>query len=1002
MMMVFTGVSLATAQSSEISGKVFDENGQPMPFVNVGVKGTTTGAITDLDGKFNLNAAPENVLIVSFIGYETIEVPVGTQKQIEVKMVSTTTQLEEVMVVAYGTTKKQSFTGSASVVKADNIEKMPVVSLDQAMAGTVSGLQVSGSSGQPGSAASIRIRGVGSINADKDPLFVIDGVPVQSGDYGSFSSSSSNLLATMNPNDIESMTVLKDAAAASLYGSRAANGVVLITTKKGKKGKTKFRFKAEGGISDFATDNIEIVDGDTEREIKHEGLVNYFLDRDYTLGEAQTLADENIDDVAPKMDEYNDWIGELFQVGKNQSYEFSANGGDEKTTFFTSVGYTEQQGVIKGSDFNRISGRLNLDHKATDFVKFGANLGISKSVQNAIPDAGAYYANPFFATRYFLTPSTNIYNEDGSYNEDIPAGRYPNLLKDQGLNVQRNNTFRSMNTAYAQLDLAEGLNFRSTFGLDAVMMDMDRYWSPVSNDGKVHNGYGEKGHRILTTTTSSNVLNYDKEIGKHNFNLLAGYEVEDLSNEFTRATANQYPNVIVTTIENASTPTEAFNYNSSSRMISYLSRINYDYAGKYYASASFRRDGSSRLNPDVRWANFWSASASWRISQEDFLKDLLWLDDWKIRASFGTNGTLPGSYYDHYRLFGFGNNYDGLPGSVLENIPSPDLSWEKSNNFNIGTEISVFEKLKVEAEYFYKRTNDLLMDVRISKTIGLPDGEITKNVGEIENKGFEITLTSTNIRTTDFEWTTALNLSHYANKVIELSGGEDITDNFPFILREGESINSLYLREWAGVDPATGQGMWYKNTTDDDGNIISGRETTTSSSEAEKIIVGVTDPDITGGLNNTIRWKNFDASLLFTFRMGGSTYDGTSYHTENDGRMPYAPIRVSQLDRWQNPGDITDVPRYVYGNSTNSNYNSSRRIHDADYIRLKSINLGYTLPSNITSRVNISSARLYASAMNLWTWAAYDGYDPEVDIDGSFGYNLPPVKTVNFGVEINL
>ncbi|MBI9035845.1 MAG: TonB-dependent receptor, partial [Bacteroidales bacterium] len=972
----------------------------------------TSGAITDLDGKFVLNATPENVLIVSFIGYETMEVLVGAQKYIEVKMMSTTTQLEEVMVVAYGTTKKQSFTGSASVVKADNIERMSVVSVDQAMQGTVSGIQVSGASGQPGSTSKIRIRGIGSISANQEPLFVIDGVPMQQGDFNGFSTSSSSLLATLNPNDIASMTVLKDAAAASLYGSRAANGVVIITTKRGKEGKTKFKFKTEHGFSDFAYNNIEIVDGDTERAIKKEGLVNYWLDQSteadpisleqanaYALASPASVI-PSLDDLAPKLDKYSDWQDELFRVGRNESYELSASGGDEKTTFFTSLSYSSQEGVMKGSDFERINGRVNLDHKANERLKLGMNLSISNSVQNMVPDNGSYYANPFYATRYFLTPTTPTHNEDGSFSE-ILGGQYPNLVKDLGLNTLRNNTFRSLSNAYVQYDIMEGLRFKSTFGLDAVFMSLDRYWSPLSNDGEVHNGYGEKDHRILNTITSSNIMTYDKSFGSHNFNLLGGYEIESFSNEYTMASANNYPNSILNTIENASKPLDTYNNIEDSRMLSYLSRLNYDYAGKYYFSASYRSDGSSTLAPDSRWANFYSVSGSWRISEEDFLKNALWLDDWKIKTSYGTNGTLPSDKYGHYRLYEFGQNYNSNPGSQLASLPSPTLTWEKNKTFNIGTEVSFMDRFTVELEWYNRYTTDLLLEVPISQVVGLDKGEVWMNVGEMRNSGWEFNFTSNNIRTTDFEWTTNLNLSDYNNEIVKLYDGQDIS-TFPFIYREGESFNSLYLREWAGVDSQTGAPMWYKNTTNDNGEIISGRETTTNSSEAEKVIVGVTDPDLVGGVSNTIRYKGFDASLLFTFRIGGNSYDATSYSTQSDGALPYAPIRETEVDRWQKPGDVTDVPRYVFGNQSESNYNSSRRMHKADYIRLKSINLGYTLPANLVKKAHFSSARVYMSAMNLWTWAAYDGYDPETTITGEYTWNMPPMKSVNFGIELNL
>lgn len=1015
--LIFTGVLLfafmsltAYGQGIRITGTVTDAaDGSGIPGASIVVKGTTTGVISDIDGNYELTADPAATLVVSFVGYSTQEIPVDGRNIINVSLSAEAIGLEEVIVVAYGTTTRESFTGSASSVGNEQIERIPVSSVEQVLAGASAGVEVGTLSGQPGSFTQIRIRGAGSITASQEPLYVIDGIPVTNSSLTQNTSGSSSPLATLNPNDIESISILKDAAAASLYGSRAANGVVIITTKSGKAGETKFRFKAEFGQTDFAVPYFELATRDQTYEMKHEGYKNYaqyYLDMD----EADAVVYAN-DEMADNFDTYDperhdsvyDWEGGLFRKGATRNYEFSANGGTENTRFYTSFGYNTQDGYSIRNDFERISGRLNVDHEANDYISIGMNTNIALTEQNVIPDRAFYYVNPAFANQYYLNKLFPIYNEDGTYNDNIVGGAYPNLIKDLPLNLQKTDVFRSTSKAYMNINIYEGLTFRSTFGYDAIMQDEDRYWSPVSSDGETHGGYGHKRHMIFNTLTSSNILNYNNTfLDLHNIDFILGYEIESIYLESTSADGHEYPNAILRSLSVTAEPYGAANSWSENRMISYLSRLNYDYNSTYYLSASFRRDGSSRLGLNQRFANFYSISGSWRVSQMGFMEAVTdWLSDFKVRASYGTNGTLPGGWYQHMALYGYGYDYNGMPGMAIVQVYNPDLSWEKNKTINVGTDFELYNRFTFTFEYYNRTTTDLLLAVPVSRISGFATN--MNNVGSMLNSGYEFSFNSTNIATTNFTWTTRLNLSHNKNEILELYQGEDIQDG-SFWLREGHSYNSLYLRHWAGVDPEDGMGMWYMYDEDEnpildgDGN----HETTKNRTDANPVLHDDLDPLLTGGIFNDISYRNFDLSFLFSFSYGGKFYATPIYFYHDDGMTWHSNVTKYQYEnRWTEPGDDASEPRYVASNPQETNFASSRRIVSGDFLRLKSLSLGYTLPQSLTSRVGLESLRLYMTGYNLWTWSEVGYMDPEVSARREYYSELPPLKSLTFGVEVN-
>ena len=1004
------GLQSVLAQSREVSGIVTSaDDGLSIPGVSVIIKGTTIGTTTDFDGKYTIVVEEEGqTLVFSFVGMKTTELPANTDV-INLVMESESIGMDEVMVVAYGTVKKSSFTGSAAQMKSDDLTKSPVVSVGQAMSGLASGVEVSSGSGQPGSTPSIRVRGIGSINSSNEPLYVIDGVAQTNGNLSVSSSSSLGALSSLNPNDIANITILKDAAAASLYGSRAANGVVLITTKRGKSGKTKFSVKSEFGFSDFAVKTLELASPKEAFDYKVEGYKNFLVE--YKGMDADVAATTALADIGGYFDQYDptrpdsdyDWDDALFRTGATQNVEFSVSGGSEKTRFFASLGYLKSEGVAVGSDFKRLSGRINLDHKANDYIEIGFGSSLSKMDQNVIPTNGYYYANPLYASRSFLNQLTPIRKLDGSFSE-IEGGKKPNLVREQGLNVTENQVWSTLNQGTLKVNILEGLAFKSTNSMDFTQIYGTRYWSPISKDGQSYDGYASNNNKRRLKLSTSNILTYSTTIDEvHNFDFLVGYEAEMLKDKLMSMSGKNFPNDVKQTLDVAAKPLSASFNADGDRMQSVLSRFNYNYDNKYYGSVSYRTDASSRLGSNNRWGHFYSLSGSWRISSESWMQDVEYINDWKLRASYGVNGTLPTSWVGALGLYSYGQDYNGVPGSTYSQIANPDLQWEKNKNLSIATELRMFDFLSVELEYYHRKTTDLLLQVPVSRTAGF--SYYWDNVGEMTNQGIELSLTSTNIQNDDFSWTTRLNLAHNSNVIDKLEGGDNV-ETFPYILREGKSFNSMYLRDWAGVNPENGHAQWYilvdekRVDADNDGQY----DVTEDTRYAGKKIVGDGNPLFTGSLSNNFSYKNFDLSFMFTFKVGGDAYTDPHSSIFDDGASLNKAVTKEQLKGyWKTPGQNASLPIVSYSNKQHSHYNSSRRVQDASFARLKNINLGYSLPNEMVTKAGFSNVRLYASATNLLTITKIKGFDPETSTRGSLldSFDFPPVKTVTFGVQLD-
>ena len=998
---LFVGIGLVTAQITKVTGTVIsEEDGLPVVGASILVKGTTVGTVTDMDGKFALSNVPSSAktLVVSFIGMATQEVAI--KQTVNITLKSDAEVLEEVVVTGYGNFKKSSFTGSASNVSTEKLQDIPTVSVQDRLAGSVSGVQITSTSGQPGAVASVRIRGMGSINASNEPLYVIDGVPMLNGDVSEFSyaDSGNSLMATLNSNDIESMTVIKDAAAASLYGSRAANGVIVITTKKGASGKTKINLRADWGLSNMAIDYRPILNGEDRREILHLGLANYALNTGNDEAAAKAFADKNIEDFAARpWSGYTDWKDVLFRNGSHQNYEVSAQGGSEKTRFYTSFAYTKQEGITNVSGYERFTGRANVTHQANRLT-LEANTMFTNSTQN-VNNEGTSFASPIMCYAMTASPSTYPYNEDGSFSTNFPALNGANPVQTEAYNYNRSTINRFLGSLSATWNIWDNLNLKEVISYDFNQNNERVWWDPRSNDGRSSNGVYQRvmGNRAKLNTQTQ--LTYNKVIAeKHTLDALIGFETEDYKYDYVYANGNTYPSYLPE-IENAGN-TRASSSVQRYRMTSFLGRLNYDYENKYYFSASFRRDGSSRLSRESRWGDFWSVSGSWRITSESFMENIKEvITDAKLRASYGVNGTQPKDYYGYMGVYEFGYNYNGNGGSSEARFYNPSLKWEKNYATNIGVDLTLFNRLTVSAEWYNRETKDLLMDKPISAAVGVINSSgvanMLVNVGSMRNRGFELELKSTNIQNKDLLWTTSLNIGHNKNKLTKLDGEQQEIISGVSIHRVGQPYYSIYAYEYAGVDPQTGKELYYINGED------GSRETTTNSAAANKTIIGSIEPKVQGGLTNYVSWKFIDFNLTLTYSLGGHAYDYATWLQSNGGTYHYlgnVPAYYKMEDTWQKTGDNAKLPQFAYGNANKA---SSRWLMSTDHLRVKNMTLGFTLPQSWSSKAGISKLRAYVSGNNLLTWKKKSLYvDPEVPVDGLCTFETPALRTVTFGLEI--
>lgn len=1016
------------------------EDGSPIPFATVLVQGQRgVGAATDLDGNFTLeNVSGDAVLIFSYIGFITQEIPIGGRAVINVVLNPDATRLDEVMVVAYGTATRGTFTGAASVVRNEALRDVPSVSFENALNGRVAGMQITSNSAQAGSTSSIRVRGIGSMNASNEPLYVVDGVPVVSGTTGQMSGyiyTTNNVMSTINPNDIESITVLKDAAASSLYGSRAANGVILITTKRGKSGRAVVNFRSSVGITpDWAYNNYDPASTEENIEMYYENFWNAgVVFRNQTPQVASTEAlrqlnnrfnrhgytfsapDHTINSLTVSGDRagnYFDWQDAVFRTAVYQTYDLSVSGGSETTTYYSSLSYTKEQGRVYTNDFDRVSGRINVTQKVGKNVDFTTNINIARTNRQGFNDTRALGNNYFMMTRNLLW---GMYHPTNYQTGDPWTLRYGSLAYNPlYYDNEWDNTSVTLRVAASEaitVRLLPGLSLKSILSFDNTNTSDHLYFSPIHFSGSSANGIVREMSTNVMKAVSSTTLNYNKEFAqKHSIGLLVGWEAEENKTDFQRAQGSDLPTSALKTVATAGV-LDANAYFWGHTMLSMLSRAEYNYDNKYYLSGSFRRDGSSRLGPDSRWGNFWSLAGSWRIDREAFMQNVDFISSLRLRASYGVNGTLPSSNYGWRSLATYGSKYMEAPGGIISTVADANLSWETSYTSNIALEFGLMnQRITGTVEYFNRDSKDLLQDVPISRVTGF--SSTLQNIGEINNNGIEIELSGDIITDREVKWTAGLTASHINSTVTKLYGGQNIIwweptggdSRTKFIYQEGQSTLAIYGKEWAGVDRETGKNVWFMNNdnTTSQPTTVDGRPATFRHQDASEKILGDIHPKLYGGINTNVSWKGIDVGLNFTYRIGGYTYDAAGRDINDDG---YYWERIMSKDaydnRWTPENKDAKYPMRIAIDLTDVLQRSSRWMNKADYIRLKSINVGYTLPKNIVNKVNISSARVYFNGMNLWTWAANDIYDPEVNEYGSRGFETPIGKTYTFGVEFS-
>lgn len=997
---------------TEADGIVVSQgDNEPVIGATIQVVGTQLGTVTDYEGKFSISC-PEgkNTLKISFVGMEPVEVKAG--KNLHIVLHDEGTNLDEVIVVAYGKARKSSFTGSATSMKNTDLSAQKG-SLVKSFEGKMAGVRVGSSTGDPGADQKILIRGIGSINGSTQPLYVIDGVPVLANSDGMMSSDikSQSILASLNPNDIESMTVLKDAAAASLYGSRAANGVVIITTKNGQSGKTHVRYDMQMGWNQIAVKSaLKTMNASQLKEYYYEGIKHYF--EEYYGLSGQELIDQTEDEVRDGwFHDYDgtvstDWYDQVYHNALTQDHQISLDGGNEKTRFYVGLGYNSANGVVKGSEFKRYSGRVNLDHQVYEWLKLGVKQMISFSDTKGYRDQSnqeqGFGTTAPWSVLYSMDPTAIVKLPDGTYNPDVSFGKIsnPNLMfgSETGEYAEfvKSNIMRSMTNLEAEVKLPYNFTARTLFGYDYTDNKLQEFWSPSSVNGESMNGLGARWDFTNKTLTSSTTLSYDNTFGLHSLNALVGYEYEDRKFPFLQASAKNFPTDKLPEISNGQ-PEYAGSSFEESKMSSWLGKLDYNYDNKYYLGFSFRSDGSSRLAPDNRWASFWSASAAWRLSKESFLEDNDLFSDLKVRVSYGTNGNLPTSLYSYMSLYGTTGGYGENSALYWKSNGNKTLGWEKSKNFNVGLDWTLYNRVTFTVEYYNKITDDLLFSTPVSYVTGFRD-KLT-NIGQLKNSGLEFTISSQNIKTKDFQWNTDFNLTLQKVKVSKLPNGDDVQygDGNMYLLREGESMHTFYLPKWKGVNSETGLGEFWLDPEDESKGVVN------EYAKAGKTIVGKAVPDVIGGITNTLRYKDFDLSFMISYQFGADMFDYPGYFLTFGDGVRIGSFNVHQSvagNYWKNPGDVVEFPKPIYGNPYRSDRFSSREIRSTDNIRVRDITLGYNV--NIPALKNyIENCRVFFRTTNpFMIYCATDDVDPDVDVNGYRQTDTPPTRQFLFGLNL--
>lgn len=967
-----------TQQTMKVKGLVLDAStGEPVIGANVIVKGTTNGVITDLDGVYELNAPAGAVLQISFVGYKTIEVKAEPNMKVNLK--EDTETLDEVVVVGYGTQRRESLTGSLQTVKENKLKDVTTANVENMLNGKVSGVFVAPGSGQPGSSGAVMVRGKASINGSSSPLWVIDGVIVGDG------------AGQLNPADIETMTILKDAASTAIYGSQGANGVILVTTKSG--GKMTINVSAKAGVSRLNNGNLEMMDGaelyDYYKSFSNADQINFPRWN-------EDLRNANFD-----------WWDLATQSGVTQEYNVSLSGGGEKINFYFSMGYYDEEGAVKGYDLQRYNFRYRTNYKPFSW------LTIKPSVAGAMRNT--HDAQYSVTAMYSMFPWDSPYDENGNLVPDRYSGwvnsQSTNYLNDLSYgNHTDYKTYEFSGNFDFDIRITDWLTFNSVNNFRWTGYYYNSYSDPRCEGASGVNGRLEEYQSNTVRRYTNQILRFNKMWDKHSLNALLAYEFNDYQGKAISATGTGFvPGFEV--LDVTAIPEDVGGSLSEWAMQSYLFKAIYSYDNRYLGEVSFRRDGASNFGDENKYGNFFSVSAGWNINREKWFK-ADWVNNLKLRASYGTVGNRPSSLYPQYDLYSISAKYNGTSAALISQIGNKELTWEKTYTTGVGLDASMFhERFRFSFDYYYKYTSNILFAVPVSGLTGVTSR--WKNVGEMENQGIELTVGGDIIRTRDWNWSVEMNLGHNRNRIKELygnnteiirSGGIGIAGEADKILKKDYDSDSFYMVEWAGVNPETGAPQWYKHTKDENGN-ITGREITENYAEADQVICDASTPKLFGGFNTTLAWKNIDLTAVFGYSIGGKIYNYSRQEYDSDGA--YTDRNQMKLmdgwTRWEKPGDIATHPVASYNNSSNSNKASTRYLEDGDYLKLRSLTIGYNLK---LPKYYIQNMRIFFTGENLFCVTGYSGVDPEIpasggSVIGSTGPSVyPSTRKYMFGINL--
>ncbi len=1048
---MLVGISALFAQQRVTGTVIFAEDGSPLPYVTVVVAGTTITSQTDLDGVYSINVpAGREELTFTYVGMQTVTVQIAGRSVVDVEMVSDAVALEDVIVVAYGTAKKEAFTGSAAVVSSEDIQRRQVSNVTNALAGVAAGVQAISTTGQPGSSATIRIRGFGSMSASNAPLYVVDGVPFD----GSLNS--------LNPNDIESMTVLKDAAASAIYGHRGANGVIIITTRRGTSADAQVTFEGRWGNNTRAVPNYNVMtDPDMYYETLYKALYNSrtvlgqsgaqahtyanntMFDRTgyqiYTIPEGQYLVGTN-GKINPNATlgwsdgEYyytpDNWYNELFLKGNlRQEYNFTVSGRSDKINYFMSAGYLDDSGIVSGSSFSRFTARMKAEYQAKEWLKVGANMAYSNS-NNKAPGSQTSWGSSgnLFYVSSLIAPIYPMYvrNADGTIKVDNNGYTVYDFGTLDSSNQIR--SFLSMSNPaitlllddfnsytdnldgkyYAIVEPVKGLTLTANIGVLARNIRSNNLWNPFYGASVSAGGDVSVSHSRLLTTNQQYLAAFKRTFSGHTIDVLAGYESYNYKYQYLYGWNKKIYNPTVGELDNCiyglNPSPVASSYTNTYATQGFLGRVQYDFQEKYFFSASYRRDASSRFAPENRWGNFYSVGGAWLINKEGFMKNLTWLSTLKLKASYGMQGNDGlGNYYPYLDQYSVGNN-NGEFAVSMSYKGNRDITWEKSQNINAGLEFGLFnERITANVEFFNRVSTDLLYNLPVAPSNGYTS--FPMNVGAIRNRGVELEIGAAIVNTRDIQWSVSLNATHYKNTILDLheSVRETGIKGSRFIYEIGGSLYDSYYREYAGVDPESGLAQYYKDVVDEQGN-VTGRELTTDYSSATQYNNGTTLPSLMGGFATSLTAYGFDLSAQFGYQLGGKIYDFGYEELMHNGQssMGGTNWHFDILNAWTPDNPNSNIPRLNATDDTRQQ-NSTRYLVSSNYLSVNNVTVGYTLPKKWTEKIKVSKLRFYATGDNLWVFSVRQGLDPRQDFGGtdwagSFRYSA--LRTISGGISI--